>query len=119
MRADPTEWGCRCGRLCLADEDDCESCDAPRRTGIELKTILARNRFLKKAERGDRRVLEGAGAKLASVENSYRDAAGEFDKHCRGMQGSLTPWLVDQGYPADPLDVLYGSDEFDVPWCWG
>ncbi len=119
--ADRTEWGCSCGRLCLPEDDECESCNAPRSAGTPLPTLSARNRFTQRAAKVDRRVLETAKGKLDAVETSYRATSNEFDAHAReGFYGHLMPFLEgSKNEYGDVFAEFYRDADYDAPWVWG
>jgi hypothetical protein len=127
MREEQVEWGCGCGRLCAADDDACEHCDAPRSSGEPLRTLSARNKFLKKTEKVDRRALEGAKKRFVEVDESFRATRDEFDRHAFpelrttgvvARDGMGLAIFGDELY-ADAFDGFYADNDDFGPWTWG
>lgn len=103
------DWGCGCGRLCSAEDVECDACDGPRSAGKPLENEAARKRFLKRAERNDGRALHGAAGVYHRIERSYLDTAAELDRAYLGTYGDLLAYLEPS---AD-----YGEEPLWIPDC--
>ncbi len=103
-------WGCSCGRLCLPEDDECESCGGAFSSDKLLRSEAAKKRFLKRTEKHERRALEGVASTLGAVESSYRASERQFEEHVLSGYGDLMRWL-------EPSDD-YG-DQQTTPWIWG